>query len=79
MASNFAYPYSDEPIDRLRTCGIVMPVQFSIAGWEANKYVTFGCGGADVELVGEFAAQFVTRLLTAEDSADAFTVTEELL
>ena len=76
---NVAYPYTDEPMNRLRTCGVLMPVQITIAGWEANKYVTFDCDGADVQLVGDFAARVTICLLAAKDAANVFTVKDELL
>ncbi len=60
---NFAYPFSEPPLELLRRKGIIPPKDVSLEEWQAGRYVTFGHGVDPLPELAMFIRNYLEQIL----------------
>jgi hypothetical protein len=76
---NMHYPFANDPLERIRSCGIRMPVGLELLEWEASSFATFSVASISAGELAFFVDQLFTQVLGCDDAAyEPRAVIEEL-
>jgi hypothetical protein len=64
---NFWYPYENEPLERLKDAGFLLPPEAEILSWEAGSYATLRFGSWDFERVAALVDTLLSRFYGLPD------------
>ncbi len=76
---NAAYPYTDEPLARIRADGVPTYPNMTLSEWESEKYATFKHPLKPLAEIAEFVSQYIEVILGVSSAEDALSVEEEQL
>ena|SRR5215813_3545809 len=66
---NMHYPFADDPVERLRVCGMRMPVGLELLEWTASSFATFSITSTSADEMAFFVDQLFTQVLGCDDAA----------
>ena len=66
---NMAYPFMDEPLERLRRQGVLSPHDIYMVEWTAGEYATFGFGDIASRDHVFFVDQLFVKVLGCDDAS----------
>jgi len=76
---NADYPYTDEPMARLKAAGVPLFPQIELESWESEKYATFKRPPEPRQEIAEFVSKYMEIILGISSAEDALRVEEEQL
>ena len=65
---NMAYPFTEEPVELLRSRGVRSPAGFYLVEWAAGEYVTFGFDDIPPRDHAFFVDQLFVKVLGCDDA-----------
>jgi hypothetical protein len=74
---NTMYPFSDEPLQRVRSIGVKVPAGVELIEWEANGFATFGVEGVAARDQAAFVDLLFVRLLACVEGVYEIVTTIE--
>lgn len=75
------YAYSDDPLERLETCGALEDLEdldLEVVDWEAGTYATIGIDGLELAEVAQLVDKVFIKLLGCEENYSPSASTEDL-
>ena len=75
------YAYSDDPLERLETCGALEDLEdldLEVVDWDAGEYATIGIEGAELAEVAELVDKIFLKLLGCNANYSPSPSTEDL-
>ena len=76
---NCSYPYFEEPTERLKALGILIPETLDIHEWEANLCLTLAHYGEEEPEVVEFLRQYTSAVFGLPEQEDQYRKSAEWL
>jgi hypothetical protein len=75
---NMAYPFDDDPLDRLGACGVDAPPALDLIEWDAGSYAAFDVGGVPARDQALFVDRLFVLVLGCDDEYELATSVEVL-
>jgi len=66
---NMEYPFANDPVERLRACGLEIPKRLELLEWEASSFATFSITDISVDELAFLVDQLFTQVLGCDDAA----------
>jgi hypothetical protein len=66
---NMLYPFTNDPVQRLRGCGIRMPIGLELLEWQASSFATFSVTRMSADDLAFFVDQLFIQVLDCDDAA----------
>ena len=76
---NMAYPFTDEPLELMRSRGVRSPPDLYLVEWVAEEYATFGFNDVSARDHASFIDQLFVKLLGCDDQTYSLKTSIELL
>lgn len=66
---NMAYPFTEAPLELLRSRGVRSPREIYLVEWVANEYATFGFGDISPRDHATFVDQLLVKILGCDETS----------
>jgi hypothetical protein len=76
---NMAYPFTDEPLELLRSRGVRSPPDLYLVEWVAEEYATFGFNDVSARDHASFIDHLFVKILGCDDESYSLTTAIESL